>query len=340
MASPDVSAVVVDRTPGGEVVVRLETRPTPAPGPGDLLVRPEFVGICGTDLELLGGHLDRDFPVEYPHVLGHEWSGTVLETGRDVTGFAPGDLVVGHGDLGGNRWFGVTTDGAMASGFRVPAHQCFPVPAGVSAQRAALVEPLACVLAGLRRVGGADGSQVAAVFGCGTLGLAMIGLLRSTGATVVAIDPSERRRTIAEQVGADLAVPAPEPGQADELREEIAGRTGTRPGVDLAFEASGAPTAQAAALSVTGFGARVLYLGLAHGDAPPTPLRLVLARQLTVRSSTGAPPEVWPGALRLTDRTGLDLTPAVSSVHPFSDCAHALAAAAAPGSNGKVMLRP
>lgn len=296
-----VPAVVIRRIPGGEVRVGYERR-----------------------------------PVTYPFVLGHEWSGTVMSIGAAVTGFAPGDLVIGHGDLGGNHWFGVTTDGALAETFRVPAQQCFPVPEGVSAQRAAMVEPLACVLAGLHSVGGADASHVAVVFGCGTLGLAMVGLLRSTGATVVAVDPSSARRAIAELVGADVALA---PTTAAELRERVDACCGSS-GADLVVEASGATAAQAAALEVAGVGGRVLYMGLAHGTAQEVPLRLIHAQQLRVSSSSGAPPSVWRPALRLTARTGLDLTPAVSDVYSFAEHEKAFAAAAAPSRFGKIMLRP
>ncbi len=328
----EVPAVVLRPESG----VRLEWRPAPQPGLRDLLVRPEYVGVCGTDLELLAGHLDRDFPISYPLTLGHEWSGTVLAVGRDVTGFEAGDLVIGHGALGGNHWFGVTDDGALAERFRVDAQQCFPVPDGVSAQRAALIEPLACVLAGLHRAGGTDGSQLAVVFGCGTLGLAMVGLLHSTGATVVAVDPSSRRRSIAERIGADLAMA---PAAGEQLHEQITAQVGVA-GADLVVEASGAPAAQAAALAVTAVGARVLYMGLADDVAAKAPLRLIQTRSLRLSSSTGAPPEVWRPALRLVSRTGLDLTPAVSAVYSFADCAQALAAAGTPSSSGKIMLRP
>jgi L-iditol 2-dehydrogenase len=335
-AAEQVSAVVAHRDADGLVTVHYEHKSAPTPGPGDLIVRPEFVGVCGTDLELLGGHLDGDFPISYPLTLGHEWSGTVLTVGPEVTGFSAGDLVIGHGVLGGNHWFGVTDDGAMAERFRVSARQCFRVPDGVSAQRAAMVEPLACVLAGLQSVGGADGSQLAVVFGCGTLGLAMVGLLHSTGAAVVAIDPSSQRREIAERVGADLTLA---PATGSDLSEQMATVFGVA-GADLVIEASGAPAAQAAALEVTGIGARVLYMGLSHGTAAQAALRLVQARQLRLSASTGAPPEVWQPALRLMGRTGLDLTPAVSTVYPFADCDQALAAAATPSSSGKIMLRP
>lgn len=331
-----VNAVIVDRPRGGDVEIRYERIPTPRPGEGEVLVEPCFIGVCGSDLELVAGHSDDDFPIEYPHILGHEWSGIVVEAGAGVPGLSPGQLVVGHGSLGGNRWFGVTHDGAMADRFVVPAAMCFSVPEGITAQQAAMIEPLACVLQGLQHVGGADASHTAVVFGCGTLGLAMVALLASTGATVVAVDPSEQRRGLAERLGAEVAFDA---GHGAALLERIQERLGV-PGADLVVEASGAAAAQVAALEVTALGARVLLMGLASAVAERAPLRLIQARLLRVTTSVGAPAEVWPAALRLMRRTGLDLTAAVSDVFGFAQCREALTAAARPGTTGKVMLRP
>ncbi|GAB3682783.1 zinc-dependent alcohol dehydrogenase [Angustibacter aerolatus] len=331
-----VQAVVVDRPGGGPVSLVCEPRPAPSAGPGQLVVEPRFVGVCGSDLELVAGHSDDDFPIEYPHVLGHEWSGVVAEVGAGVAGFEVGQLVVGHGSLGDNRWFGVTTDGAMADRFPVPADMCFAVPDGVSPQRAAMVEPLACVLQGLQSAGGADASHTAVVFGCGTLGLAMVALLRSTGATVVAVDPSEQRRAIAEQLGASLTLPA---ADGTTLLAQVRDALGVD-GADLVVEASGAAAAQAASLEVTAWGARVLLMGLASGNAANAALRLVQARLLRVTTSVGGPPSVWRPALRLMHRTGMDLTPAVSDVFGFDECVEALEAAGHPATTGKVMLTP
>jgi L-iditol 2-dehydrogenase len=314
-----VSAVTVRKATPGTVNIGYEERAAPRPGPGDLVIAPSFVGICGSDLELVAGHSDDDFPTAYPVVLGHEWSGVVLAVGDETdSGFAAGQLVVGHGSLGNNHWFGITDDGAMAERFVVPSAMCFAVPEGVSAQRAAMVEPLACALRGLQSAGGADASHTAVVFGCGTLGLAMIGLLVSTGAKVVAIDPSEQRRNIAERLGATVSLPAADGAQ---LLEEIR----------LRLDVTGA--------EVTAVGARVLLMGLAHGNTTAA-LRLVQARLLTVVTSVGAPAAIWEPTLRLLARTGMDLTPAVSDVFGFDRCHEALTAARHPDTTGKVMLTP
>jgi threonine dehydrogenase-like Zn-dependent dehydrogenase len=329
-----VSAVVVDKTAAGKIAVAARSVPAREPGPDELLVRPEFVGLCGSDLELLDGNFELDFPVTYPVILGHEWSGTVLAVGPGVEDYAVGDLIVGHGALGNNHWFGLTSNGAMAEAFTVPRTLCFHVPDNVGAQQAALAEPLACVIEGLHRIGGADPSHISVVFGCGTLGLAMISLLHQLGCPVVAIDPSEQRRTIARNLGADLTL---DPTTTDP-RTTIVGLLGGA--ADLVVEASGSPLAQASALDLTAERARVLYMGLTHGTAHNVALRQIQARDLQIQASTGAPPTAFASALRLMARTGLDLTPAVSTVYPFTACADAITAARNPAGSGKVMLAP
>ena len=112
-------------------------------------MRLAFVGICGTDAEILHGRMPATFEINYPHSLGHEWSGVVEAVGANVVGFEPGDRVLGHGHLGGNDWFGVTHDGAAAEVFTVPAALCFQVPQNASLLTAAVIEPFACVLQAL-----------------------------------------------------------------------------------------------------------------------------------------------------------------------------------------------
>lgn len=324
-------AVVVHRD-GSGIRVSCDVLPAEPLCPGMVRVRPEYVGICGSDLEQIFGQMDS-FDVQFPHVLGHEWSGVVVEVADDVGRFAVGDRLIGHGSLGGNVWFGVSTDGAMADTFAVPARMCFPVPDGVSSLRAALVEPLACSLQALRLVGGADAGHTAAVFGCGAIGLAMIKLLRTLGVEVVAVDLSTARLALASQLGADHVISAGE-GTAERVRMAL-GR-----GADLVVEASGTPAAQADAIEVTEQDARLMFMGLGHASAKHVPLYQIQNRNLRLMSSTGAPPTVWEPTLRLLQRTVLDLSPIVSDVFGFQDCVAALAAARDARQHAKVMLSP
>src|SRR3954454_6769612 len=142
---------------GGERLELVE-RPDPTPGDGELLIAPSAVGICGTDVEIFEGSLAyfRMGIAEYPIVPGHEWTGVVVDVGDGVTGFTPGDQVVGGVASGcgfGVRcWAGrsrlcarrtetgiVHMDGAMASRMVFPAAYAHRVP--FDARAAALVEP-------------------------------------------------------------------------------------------------------------------------------------------------------------------------------------------------------
>jgi NADPH:quinone reductase-like Zn-dependent oxidoreductase len=126
-----VSAVVVDRTDSG-ITASYTTVERPRLEPTQVLAAPAYVGICGSDLEQMKGAMPDTFRINYPHVLGHEWSGEVVEVGSEVTSLKVGDLVIGHGELGGNQWFGVTEDGAMADVFAVAQDVSFRLKPGTN----------------------------------------------------------------------------------------------------------------------------------------------------------------------------------------------------------------
>lgn len=335
-APGSIGVVLVEKS-AGVISVRYAERATPSPGAGELLVLPAYVGICGSDLEQLHDEMPENFPIGFPHTLGHEWSGTVQEVGPDVTGFAVGDRIIGHGDMGGNRWFGVTEDGAMGDVFTVPAAMCMPVPDSVSLQNAALIEPFACVLNTMQKVGGVHAGQTVHIFGLGAIGLTAVMQAATSGATVVVFDPSPLRREKALAIGASCAVD-PLLGVEANL-DEIQASTGRR-FADLVIEASGVAAAQAASLESADHGGRVVLMGISRPRPSAARLGLVQDRDLTVTTSVGAPAAVWPVALRFVENTGLDLTPIVSSVLPFSACVEAIQRAEEPGRDIKILLRP
>ncbi len=153
---------------------RIEERTIPNLKPGEVLVRVSFVGICGTDIEILDGSLGyyRSGMADYPIVPGHESSGTIATVGPRVTDFAEGDRVVveciqGCGECAAcqhdeaircsdRREVGVIgQDGAFADYLVTRARYLHKVPEGVTQAQAALAEPLAVVIKGLRRIGSA-----------------------------------------------------------------------------------------------------------------------------------------------------------------------------------------
>jgi len=209
--------------------VRLEERPRPPVGPGEILIRIEASGICGSDV--LEWYRIRKAPL----VLGHEIAGTVEEAGEGAP-FAPGDRVVAthHVPCGSCRY--CLTDrhsvcdtlrttsfdpGGFAEFVRVPAPQTrvgtFLLPDGVTFEEGSFVEPLACVVRGQRLAGMRPGMTVA-VLGSGLSGLLHVQLARALGAgRIVATDVSAYRREAARSAGADLVVPAGQPVPASDL---------------------------------------------------------------------------------------------------------------------------
>lgn len=249
--------------------LRLEEIPDPSPGPGDVLLRVLYAGICGTDVhELQAGPIFT--PGQTPHrltgvfnpvVLGHEMSGEVVAVGEAVTRVTPGDLVAVYpletcgtcpacldGDLNlcpSRAAHGLSrAHGSLAEWTLVKESMAFPLPAGVDARSGALVEPLSVGMHAARRTGVTAGTV--AVLGVGPIGLGAALCLRALGARVVLSDPSARRREAAVALGFEHVV---DPSAADPV-EAIRALTGGV-GADACVDAAGVPAALEAAIAAT-----------------------------------------------------------------------------------------
>lgn len=206
-----MQAVVIER-PG---VVGVETVPDPAPGPGEVVVAPRAVGICGTDLHIIDGHFP---PAPYPLIPGHELSGEVVAVGAGVEAALVGAAVVVDPSLFCGRcrycrrqrgnlceaWgaIGDTVAGGFAEYVAVPAANLYRFEEGLGWSAGALVEPLACVVHGIARLALAPGSDVL-ILGAGTIGLLLLQTALSSGAaSVFVVDPEADRRALAAELGA------------------------------------------------------------------------------------------------------------------------------------------
>ncbi|MGW5116379.1 zinc-dependent alcohol dehydrogenase family protein [Streptomyces noursei] len=204
---------VIIHTPGQYEVT---TVTDPVPGPGEVVVAPAAVGICGTDVHIVQGEFA---PTPYPIVPGHEFTGEVVALGAGVAGLRTGERVAvdpslfcgachycanGHGNLCEN-WgaIGDTVDGAMAEYVKVPAANCYRLPENVEFAQGALIEPLSCAVHGFdvlpRRLG-----DHYLIYGAGTMGLLMLQLARTAGAASLSVvDINTDRLRVAERLGAD-----------------------------------------------------------------------------------------------------------------------------------------
>jgi L-iditol 2-dehydrogenase len=252
--------------------VRLEERPEPTPGAGEVTVRLAACGVCGTDLEKLRGNYRSS------GILGHEPVGRIARVGADVAGLAEGDRVFVHhhvpcgvcdvcarGDLTFCPTYSRTNidPGGFAETFRVPAENVargavLRLDAAVDWSMGALIEPAACALTAVRRVGLPERASVL-VLGLGPVGLLYSRLVRALGASWVGgTEISPLRRDAGLRGGIDAVV---DPRSPEALRASVDRATNGR-GVDLAIVATGHPSVAAAAVGLVRRGGTVNLFGL------------------------------------------------------------------------------
>src|ERR1700677_307711 len=271
----------------GQLAVR--DWPLPEMGPDEVLVRVSCCGVCGSDLHIVDGGVPEFVP---PRVLGHEPLGVIEAAGRAVTGFGPGDESAGERSLPCRACFychegedglceqRVPMLGGFAERTVVPQRALYHVPPGLPDRAGVLAEPLSCALYAHDRGRLRVGDQVA-VIGAGTIGLLLVMLARRAGASLVVVsDPNPRKRELAVEVGADVAVdPGPEPA-AERIRRLCGGR-----GADVAFEAAGTTATCLDTLAAVRSGGTAVLAGMPPPAATaPVPLFGVLRRDLTIEA--------------------------------------------------------
>ena len=274
----------------GDHLVRTEDVPDPVPGPADVLIAPEYVGVCGTDAHIVDGH----YASAPPMTLGHEVGGRVVEVGSAVRRLRVGDLVsvephhycgvclycqIGSPHMCPDRKApGVHLDGGMAELLVVPETIAYSVPGTDDARRAALTEPLACAVHGMDRLEVKSGLPIV-VFGVGPAGGLLLLLARRAGlGPIVAVEGRAARRDLALRLGADAVLDPADPDLAVRLRELSGGE-----GFPYAIDAVGSPAVLATAIPALCRGGRVLVFGVAdpHARLEISP-NDVYARELTI----------------------------------------------------------
>jgi 2-desacetyl-2-hydroxyethyl bacteriochlorophyllide A dehydrogenase len=187
--------------------------PEPEIGADDVLIKVHAAGICGTDIHILKG----EYMARYPLIPGHEFSGEVAALGANVARFHIGDRVTADPNVPCNRCYfcqrnepnqcqnlraiGVTSNGAFAEYVSAPEGNVFPI-GDIPYPAAALIEPLACVVWGLKQVEVQPGDSVV-IFGAGPMGCLLVKAVKRAGAArIVAVDLAEWRLELAAQFGA------------------------------------------------------------------------------------------------------------------------------------------
>lgn len=251
---------------------RLGGMPIDDPGPDEVQVRIEAVGVCGSDLHAYSEGAVGSTPNAYPMVLGHEPAGRIVKTGAAVMGLALGDrgalepalycyhcefCLSGHHNVCANIRFlsNPHHPGFFRELINLPAANFLPIPARMSFAEAALAEPLAVAMHSLNLASIGPGETIA-VIGAGPIGLLTIAALRAARAgRIWAIEPVAHRRELALKMGADAAI---EPLEAE---EEILGKTDQR-GVDCAIDCAAGEHTTSQAIQLTRNAGRVALTGI------------------------------------------------------------------------------
>lgn len=317
----------------GQAAIAVRDVEEPEVGPGQVRLEVRAAAVCGSDVHrFVRGHR------EYPMILGHEAAGVIDRVGDGVDRSLVGrhailvPLVPDHtcdqclaGRFSACRAYsfvGSRRQGAFAERVVVPAANVMPVPDGLPFEHAALIEP-ATVARHMLDLGRFEAGSSAAVLGAGSIGLMLVQWLRLLGASlIVATDISDANRAAAVELGAHATL---DPTR-DAVTDEIAGLTGA--GVDVTFEASGAPAALASTVEVTRPRGSVVLGGNQPADAqlPMAFVEALMRRELTLSGCFMSYSAPWPGhewtdSLAAVMDGGLDMGAMISHRARLSDAA-------------------
>ena len=276
--------------------VRIEEREKPVPKEGEVLVKVEYVGICGSDLHYYESGRIGSFIVEPPFVLGHEAGGTVVEVGSGVTHLKAGDRVAlepgktcghcehckaGKYNLCEDVIFFATppVDGVFQEYVAHEAGLCFKLPDNVSTLEGALVEPLSVGLHAAMQ-GGAHIGQTAVVTGAGCIGLVSLLALKAMGVSrVIVVDVIEKRLQKAKELGADYVINGKEQDTVAEIKRLTEGK-----GCDLSIETAGTQITASQLIQASKKGATIVFVGYSASGEMTLPIGMALDKELTFKT--------------------------------------------------------
>jgi threonine dehydrogenase-like Zn-dependent dehydrogenase len=299
------------------------------PGPGEVIVRPQAVGICGSDFHYLLGEIGDQ--AVYPRIQGHEVGATVESVGPDCKrGLNPGDPVALHPLTHCGRCYpcrigrtnvcdnfsliGIHEDGGFQEQLRMPEELVFPTSERRPAI-AALAEPLSIAVRAIARSSLAEGEH-AVIFGAGPIGQAICVLARERGAPVLMIDPVPSRLEIGALMGAETL---PWSDDVIEAAREWAGGEGS----EVVFDATGAPDAIRSGFEVAVSAGRLVMVGMSHHLVPLRVFGFV-DKELDVLGVSCAQPGEFEEAVAFVERNGDKLENLVTQEFPLERAPEAL----------------
>ncbi len=310
-------------------------REIPQPKDNEVLVKLEYVGICGSDMHYYETGRIGDYVVKPPFVLGHEPGGTVVEVGKAVTHLKVGDRVAlepgktcghceycreGKYNLCPDVVFFATppVDGVFQEYVAHEADLCFKLPDNVDTMEGALIEPLAVGFHAANQ-GGAHAGQTAVVFGAGCIGLVSMMALKAEGVSkVYVVDIMQKRLDKALELGATGVINSKEKDVLEEISKITDGK-----GVDLVIETAGMEITTRQAIHVTKKGATIVLVGYSKSGEMTLSLSLALDKELTFKTVFRYR-HIYPMAIEAVASGKVNLKGIVTNVFDFDDIQNAM----------------
>jgi threonine dehydrogenase-like Zn-dependent dehydrogenase len=256
----------------------LDVPEPPPPGPGEVVVHPDAVGICGSDFHFFAGELQIFDRSPYPRIQGHEFTGTVEQLGSETSGrLSVGDRVailpisncgdcypcrVGRGNVCDNfSLIGIHSDGGLQERLRVPESQAFAISTDEPAI-AALAEPFSIGVRTIHRARIAEGERIV-ILGAGPIGQAAHLLAHARGAETLLVDRLQSRLDLAAATGAEGLIWESRDQVVEACREWSGGE-----GPPLVIDATGVPDPIRAAVDMVASAGRVTVVGMSGEEVP------------------------------------------------------------------------
>lgn len=331
--------------------LRIEERPVPAPGPGEVLVHVAAVGLCGSDLHYYAHGENGPNVLRAPTVLGHEPSGTVLARGPGAERHPVGAPVAvepahpcgrcalcraGRYNLcpRGTCFGSPPTDGALAEHLVVPEDFVHPLPASMDVRHGALIEPLAVAVHAVRRAGLVPGGRVL-VTGAGPIGLLVLQVALAAGAASVTVsDVADARLRHAAGLGARTVGAAeltPDPARATALADPD--------GFDVALDCSGNGGALVGAVRALRPGGTAVVVGNPSAPVTELPLAWMQRQEMSLVTAFRYAGD-FPAAVALAGTGRIRLDSLVTASFPLDRADAALQTALTDRTQLKVLVEP
>jgi 2-desacetyl-2-hydroxyethyl bacteriochlorophyllide A dehydrogenase len=328
----------------GVNTIEIAEEAVPELGEAEALVSMLVSGVCGSDTHAVHG---KHPVMSLPYYPGHEVVGIVEAVGPAVTEVAVGDRVTPEPTLPCGeckmcrtgrsnvcerlQFFGCGyAEGGMADLFTVPASRLHKIPAELSDEQAALIEPLATPVHALRLAGDVRGKKVV-VLGCGTIGLLVLAAARHRGAdTVIMTDMIESKRALALRAGADEVLDASSPTLATEVVERLG------ESADFVFDCVSIQSTVSSAFEMVGKGGTVVIVGVPQKPVT-VPLPDIQDKQVRLQGAATYLAEDYAEAIEIIAAGGVSADLMISSKYPMSRAAEAFDAAST-GNEVKVLI--